>query len=122
MTLLELTVVILVLLALIAALFVGANSWKSGSDRAGCIINQRHVQSAVRSYANMHAIAFGEDISPVNLETALIANGYFENYPECPGNGIYTRTGNVVPPLGELYMTCSLAVNANHEPKNPADW
>ena len=38
MTLIELTVVILVLLSLISILFVGARAWKRGSDRAGCII------------------------------------------------------------------------------------
>ena len=34
MTLIELTVVILVLLSLISILFVGARAWKKGSDRA----------------------------------------------------------------------------------------
>ncbi|MBC7981098.1 MAG: prepilin-type N-terminal cleavage/methylation domain-containing protein, partial [Armatimonadetes bacterium] len=34
MTLLELTVVILVLLSLISILFIGARAWKKGSDRA----------------------------------------------------------------------------------------
>ena len=48
MTLLELTVVILVLLSLISILFIGARAWKKGSDRAGCIMNIRNVQQAVR--------------------------------------------------------------------------
>ncbi|MGB1128846.1 MAG: prepilin-type N-terminal cleavage/methylation domain-containing protein, partial [Haloferula sp.] len=54
MTLLELTVVILVLLSLISILFIGARAWKKGSDRAGCIMNIRNAQQAVRSYANMY--------------------------------------------------------------------
>jgi len=53
MTLLELTVVILVLLSLIAILFVGARAWKRGSDRAGCIMNIRNVQQAARGHMNM---------------------------------------------------------------------
>jgi len=51
MTLLELTVVILVLLSLISILFVGARQWKKGSDRAGCIMLQRNIQQAVRGDA-----------------------------------------------------------------------
>ena len=46
MTLLELTVVILVLLSLISILFIGARAWKKGSDRAGCIMQIRNVQLA----------------------------------------------------------------------------
>ena len=41
MTLLELTVIILVLLSLITILFVGAKAWKRGSDRAACILQHR---------------------------------------------------------------------------------
>jgi prepilin-type N-terminal cleavage/methylation domain-containing protein len=43
MTLLELTVVILVLLSLISILFVGARAWKKGSDRSANIMNIRNV-------------------------------------------------------------------------------
>ncbi|MGC4017627.1 MAG: prepilin-type N-terminal cleavage/methylation domain-containing protein [Luteolibacter sp.] len=46
MTLLELTVVILVLLSLISILFIGAKAWKKGSDRAGCIMNIRNLHRA----------------------------------------------------------------------------
>ena len=53
MTLLELTVVILVLLSLISILFIGARAWKKGSDRAGCIMNIRNVQQGMRSFQNM---------------------------------------------------------------------
>ena len=56
MTLLELTVVILVLLSLISILFIGARAWKKGSDRSANILNIRNVQQAVRGYANMNGI------------------------------------------------------------------
>ena len=36
----------------IPVLFVGARAWKKGSDRAACIITQRNIQQAVRSYKN----------------------------------------------------------------------
>ena len=50
MTLLELTVVILVLLSLISILFIGARAWKKGSDRSANIMNIRNVQQAVRGH------------------------------------------------------------------------
>ena len=56
MTLLELTVVILVLLSLISILFIGARAWKKGSDRSANILNIRNVQQAVRGHANMNGI------------------------------------------------------------------
>jgi len=53
MTLLELTVVILVLLSLISILFVGARAWKKGSDRSANILNIRNTQQAMRGHENM---------------------------------------------------------------------
>ena len=52
MTLLELTVVILVLLSLISILFIGARAWKKGSDRSANIMNVRNIQQAVRGQQN----------------------------------------------------------------------
>ena len=47
MTLLELTVVILVLLSLISILFIGARAWKKGSDRSANIMNVRELYLVV---------------------------------------------------------------------------
>ncbi len=60
MTLLELTVVILVLLSLISILFIGARAWKRGSDRAAAILTIRNTQQAIRSHANMSALNPGD--------------------------------------------------------------
>lgn len=119
MTLLELTVVILVLLSLISILFIGARAWKKGSDRAGCIMNIRNVQQAVRGHQNMTNLSTGDTLA----STALIgANGYLGNTPTCPGGGTYTYTGTV-PALGSLYTTCSLAGTLDHAPSNvTSDW
>lgn len=118
MTLLELTVVILVLLSLISILFIGARAWKKGSDRAGCIMNIRNAQQAVRSYANMYnttSIPSGE----------LIGSGKFlETAPICPAAGTYTDlTGAVsVPAVGTLAMTCTLATSDSHVPDSIQGW
>lgn len=119
MTLLELTVVILVLLSLISILFIGARAWKKGSDRAGCIMNIRNVQQAVRGHQNMTNLSVGDTLA----STALIGtNGYLGNTPTCPGGGTYTYTGTV-PALGSLYTTCSLATTLDHAPSNvTSDW
>ena len=119
MTLLELTVVILVLLSLISILFIGARAWKRGSDRAGCIMNIRNVQQAVRSYANLNGLNVGDTIA----STDIIGTGLFvEKTPTCPAGGTYSGFGAQVPDVGDLYMTCSMAASDRHEPTSYTDW
>ena len=119
MTLIELTVVILVLLSLISILFVGARAWKQGSDRAGCILNIRNAQQATRSYQNMNNYPEGHTI---NMFIDLMGPGKFmESEPKCPGNGDYDHTG-AIPPVGTLAMTCSLAGSERHVPERYTDW
>ena len=125
MTLLELTVVILVLMTLITTLFFGAQAWKRGSDRALCIIHIQNVQKAVRSYSNLYGHSPGASV--INLQTQVIGLGRFvEVVPTCPGNGTYsygqTYGSDTIPPLGELYLQCSLAVTNQHEPPVHSDW
>ena len=110
MTLLELTVVILVLLTLISVLFIGAKAWKDGADRANCILNIRNFQVGVRSYANMNGTANGTSI-PV---ASLTGDGNFiSTFPVCPSAGVYTpaEDSNVpyVVATGNAFLTCSLA-------------
>jgi type II secretory pathway pseudopilin PulG len=119
MTLLELTVVILVLLSLISILFIGARAWKKGADRAGCIMNIRNMQQAARSQANMYGVTIGDALN----HTLLIGSGKFmSNAPTCPGAGSYGYT-DTVPTVGGLYMTCSLSASPNnHVPATHGDW
>jgi len=128
MTLLELTVVILVLLSLISILFIGARAWKKGADRAGCILNIRNVQQAVRSYANMYNVNPGAALStssaatpPTSIAGAIIGAGLFmENTPKCPGAGTYTGlAGSSIPAVGTVAITCSVT---DHVPSNVQDW
>ena len=113
MTLLELTVVILVLLSLISILFVGARAWKKGSDRAASILQIRNVQQAVRSNANMQGIAFEGTMAKADI---FGAGKFMENDPTVantdgttkhPAGGTYAfaiAAPTVVPKLGDLYM------------------
>ena len=121
MTLIELTVVILVLLSLISILFVGARAWKRGSDRAGCIMNIRNVQQGMRSFQNMNGHSPGDTVT--GAEDEIIGTDKFvESDPVCPGGGGYTIGGDDLPLVGTLYMTCDLAGTLNHTPVSHDDW
>lgn len=125
MTLLELTVVILVLLSLISVLFIGARAWKRGSDRAICIMQIQSVQKGVRSYANLYG--FSEGSNAPDLRNKVIGMGRFvEATPNCPASGSYsygtTYGANTIPPMGELYLQCTLATTDAHEPPSHTDW
>ncbi|MEP4076188.1 type II secretion system protein [Haloferula sp.] len=119
MTLLELTVVILVLLALIGTLFSGARAWVRGSDKASCVMNIRKVQQAVRSYQNLNGLADG---AALNVTSDLIGSGNFiETVSICPAGGTYTY-GTTIPTLGTLVLSCSLETTEEHIPANHAGW
>ena len=125
MTLLELTVVILVLLSLIGLLFAGSRAWKSGADRTACIMHQSNVQKALRGHANLYGSYIGDTIT--DLPNQLVGYGrYVEATPTCPSGGAYTfgpeHGQDVVPPIGTIYMPCSLADSDDHEPPIYTDW
>ena len=119
LTLIELTVVILVLLALISVLFIGGRAWKRGSDRAGCIMNIRNAQQAVRSYQNLRGL---NDGATYDFAVDVVGPGNFiETYPNCPGYGSYTPSPTI-PNLGTLAITCSLAGSQDHVPDDYSGW
>jgi type II secretory pathway pseudopilin PulG len=123
MTLLELTVVILVLLSLISILFIGARAWKRGSDRAGCIMNIRNIQQAVRSYANMNGHNPGDTVT--GMQSEVIGSGKFvEKTPLCPSDSVaYTiAAADTVPAVGTLYAACTNFVAEGHVPTGTEDW
>ena len=53
MTILEMTVVIVLLMALVSILFVGATAWRKGTDRSTNLLNLRNCQQAMRGSQNM---------------------------------------------------------------------
>lgn len=120
MTLLELTVVILVLLSLISILFVGARAWKKGSDRAGCILNIRNVQQAVRGYMNMHPeLTTGPAATAIYNDTG---DAYMKT-PKCPTDAT-AAYGYDVSDLtaGVVFLTCTSSEAAEHVPTSTSDW
>ncbi|NNC90474.1 MAG: hypothetical protein HKN82_18615 [Akkermansiaceae bacterium] len=127
MALVELAVMIGILMSLVSLLFVGVRAWKHGVDRADCVSNIRNVQLAVRGYANTNDLEPGADLAaaspPVDLGAELFGvAGMMDRRPDCPGEGVYTLGGDIVPPLGTLYMTCSESEGRGHFPADAADW
>ena len=124
MTLIEMSVAILVLLMFVGLLLVGAKAWKRGSDRAACLMNIRQVQQAVRGYANSNGLEVGDSLVPPDKphETVIGPGNFLERMPNCPAGGLYSFNGAVVPPVGELFMTCSQAETEGHEPDDYGTW
>ena len=106
MTLLELTVVILVLLSLISILFIGARAWKKGSDRAANILNIRNVQQAVRAHANVRGLNIGDALVAT---TDILGSGKYLNSPTPPNTDISYAFLATVPTIGQLYTTATYA-------------
>ena len=121
MTLLELTIVILVLLTLIGVLFFGAKAYKQGADRSACILNIRNVQQAMRAYCNMNQKNVGDDLASTDF---IGADLFLEQEPECPGGGTYALDNtDVVPEPGVVYMTCDFDDGPSHSPTGSTnDW
>jgi type II secretory pathway pseudopilin PulG len=125
MTLLEMTLVLLVLFSLVSILFVGAAAWKRGAERSLCVVNIQTVQKSVRSYANMYG--FDPGANAPDLRSKIIGPGcYVERAPVCRSPGVYSFGAaygeNTIPPIGTLYMECSLAATKKHAPESYADW
>ena len=135
MTLVELSVVITILLALTSIIFIGARAWRRGGDRANCVLALRSVQVATRSYQNLYGYSYGGQSNAENcsqdIAEHLLARGYIANnsYRQihgvmpCPAGGSYTCAApDVFPQAGQLYMECSLGGSDEHVPTSHADW
>lgn len=134
-TLLELSVVIVVLLSLAALLMVGAQAWRRGADRASCVINIRNIQISVRSYQNLYGYDPGTmpyaDNGTQSIAAHLFSKGYITDPlnnaltgdRKCPGGGSYEiPQEEVFPFIGTLYVACSLESDQKHGMPSSAQW
>lgn len=123
MTLIELTVLLFVLLFIVGMSFIGVKAWKSGSDRAECVLNIYHAQEAVRSFSNLHGYNPGHTLARGDLEARVFGLDSFVNVrPKCPSKGTYATKGNTIPKYGTLYLTCDLAGTKKHQPEDFHQW
>lgn len=118
LTLIEVTLVVAVLLGLIGVIFIGATSYKEGSNRSMCLLRISQVQKAVRAYQNVYQLNFGDTLAK---ETLIGPSKMLETEPFCPSSGTYTWRGNI-PPLDTAYLSCSLAASRDHAPMNTLGW
>ncbi len=135
MTLIELTVVIMVLLGLITVVFVGGKAWKRGSDRSMALIMIRNAQMGLRAYCqiedvttptypNLPEALFGQDrfvSNGIDRETGLAKPaGTLPNHPVSGLSFDYVAgDGDVVPPLGTLYICTGGSSGVNDFTYNP---
>ena len=107
LTLLEVTVVILVLLTFVSILFVGARAWKRGADRAANVTNIRNAQQAARGHQNMGNLPIGATLTEAMIYGQDGTTKYLKK-PEPPAPAIVTYAGlGTVPPIGELWLQAS---------------
>lgn len=97
MTLLELTVVVLVVLSLITILFIGARAWKKGSDRSANMLNLRNTQQAMRAHQNLHNLAEGTPFTIAQLESYI-------KMPVPPNSDIGYIPFEEIMPIGWLWI------------------
>ena len=105
MTLIEITVVILVLLTLIAVLFIGANIYKKGANRAACILNIRNIHQAVRADQNLTKKNVGDTLAQTTIMGT--ADSYIEVSPTCPTDGIVYTLEGTYPATGTVAAACT---------------
>lgn len=123
MTLIELTVVILVLLTLISVLFIGAQAYKNAADRSACILNIRNFHQGVRAFQNTDSAAVGAAITRGDI---VGAEKFVEVEPTCPTDAAHVDYSLVAlyPAVGTSAVTCTTngATAKDHKPKTTAGW
>jgi type II secretory pathway pseudopilin PulG len=97
MTLLELTIIIIVVLTLISLLFIGASAWKRGSDRSANLMNLRNTQQVMRAHQNLHNLPEGAPFTIAQLETYI-------NMPDPPNSAIGYLPFEEIMPIGYLWI------------------
>jgi len=107
MTLLELTVVILVLLSLISILFVGARAWKKGSDRAANIMNIRNSQQAMRGHQNMRGLNVGDPFTTTDLAAYIKVPTSVATVTYTPKNQITPESATTATDYAHIWLTPS---------------
>ena len=78
LSLLELSVVLVVAQIFLSLGFFGVRAYKTGVDRAQCVMNIRNVQNAVRSYSNTAGLRPGQSLGQeIKLLDELVGTEQF---------------------------------------------
>lgn len=117
MTLLEMTIVIMLLLSLTSILFVGSKAWKKGADRSANIMNLRNVQLAMRGHSATNDIV-QEDAGPPAVAGGAVTRaaifgaaddgvGGYLRFPAAIQSVTYTTPRQINTATGVLYLQAS---------------
>ena len=105
-TLIEVTVVIVVLLTLIWVFYFSAKAYVKESNRTACITNQAQIQKGVRGYQSLNQLAEASDFKWGVLNT----EGYMSNALKmvCPTDHVnyVDSEDGVVPSAGKRAAPC----------------
>ena len=130
MSLLEITLVLGLILALITALLFGISAFTDGSDRARCIMNLVNVQKAMRSFMNLYEYKPGNTYTSTGigglagtLSANIFGTGKFiDTPPTCPtdaGTSAYQYpTPDLFPAIGTMWIVCPNEAAKGHVPKD----
>ena len=131
-TIIEVTLVIAVLLAFIGVLFIGAASYKEGTNRAKCILTVSMVQKAVRSYQNLNELDPGDVLEYRNLvgenklieiispcgsqELTIPESGFADGFAALGYNAL-----GKIPESGIPFISCK-TTGLEHAPSTDSGW
>lgn len=107
MTLIELTVVIIVLLTLISVLFFAGSAYIESSNRTACLTNQANIQKGIRGYQNIKNQTTTDDISITDIQLAdFLAGSGGELSIECPTDDTAYGIGATFTDTGVKMVFC----------------
>jgi hypothetical protein len=94
---------------------------KSSRDaaRAGCLLNIRNVQQAMRSYMGMNGHNSETQVPEFSKKSIIGPEKYLDSEPKCPGGGTYTWIEGYHPAMGVLILRCSCR---DHFPVDYSNW
>ena len=118
LTIIELTIVVVVILGLILSLFIGARAFIEGTNRSRCLVNQRDIHMAGRCYQNLNGYQIGQAYDPKDV---VGATGLLLSQTGCPSDGEYEWSDRI-PDFSNLFVTCTLATSDQHHPEDVVGW
>lgn len=93
---------LVIIFGFVPMVFVGARAWKDGSDRAGCLIQQRNVASVISQHRANNQLSPGDAI---DVEAVLNAGGIAPSSLVCPAGGDII-VSDVIKEEGESCTEC----------------
>lgn len=100
---------------MVALLWTQPSLYHRSSDSPACLLHQRNLQQAVRTYANMENLKPGD---PLDWSKIIGPGLFLETKPACPVHGDYILSP-VIPERGTLAAPCQ---DPDHRPAGTEDW